>query len=263
MRLLVIDKSISAGNILTRGLIGVGFRPIVVRSVAEALINSARESATAVLIDHGRMASSPAEAVRPLRESGINLPLVVLSERDDWREKVDCLDAGADDFLVKPVRSEEVAARLRSAIRRSAGIVTNRLGFGDIDLDLKQQCAWKSGECLNLTRNEFRLLRLFMIASERAVTRNEIQGSLWNDRNKVSDNAIEVQVARLRKKLGQERIHTVRGIGYRLAGPGSSNQRPSSEKNAPCLKTASCDCLDSSSELEEIPPEFIDPGMNI
>lgn len=263
MRLLVIDKSISAGNILTRRLMGVGFRPVVVRSLAEALTNSVRETASAVLIDHGRKASSAAETVRPLRESGMSQPLVVLSERDDWREKVDCLDAGADDFLVKPVRSEEVAARLRSAIRRCAGIVTNRLGFGDLDLDLKQQCAWKSGECLNLTRNEFRLLRLFMIAPERAVTRNEIQSSLWNERSKVSENAIEVQVARLRKKLGQERIHTVRGIGYRIAGPGSGNEGPPAEQNAPCFKTASCECLESSSELEQIQTGFIDPGMNI
>ncbi|MEJ6012030.1 response regulator transcription factor [Novosphingobium aquae] len=219
MQLLVIDRSNARGGLLASRLSNVGFRPNVVRSLAEALQASNRDGATAVLVDQGRQMESCVDLIRPLREGGIVQPLVILSERDDWREKVDCLDAGADDFLVKPIRSEEVAARLRAVVRRGAGISSNRLLQYGIDLDLKQRCAWKSGECLNLSRSEFRLLRLFFLSPGQPVTRNTIRNALWREQDSITENAIEVLVTRLRKKLGSSSIRSIRGQGYTMTAP--------------------------------------------
>lgn len=246
MHLLVIDQSNLRGNLLATRLGEAGFRPNVVRTLTDAFASPSRDTVRAVLVDQGRQCGPAADLVRPMREHGFAQPLIVLSDRDDWREKVECLDAGADDFLVKPLRSEEVAARLRAVIRRSAGIASNRIYQYGIDLDLKQQCAWKGGDCLGLSRNEFRLLRLFVLSQGRPVTREDIRGALWGNAFTVTENAIEVQVARLRRKLGEGSIKTLRGLGYSLMDP-KSEQAPLPERSQ-CRKgdCSTGDCEDTA-----------------
>ncbi|MDE2596056.1 MAG: response regulator transcription factor [Sphingomonadales bacterium] len=192
-------------------------------SAAEALNSPVRDSVSAVLLDHCGLAHSPASVVTPLRSGGMEQPLIVLSALADWRERVASLDAGADDFLIKPIHSEEVAARLRAVIRRAAGMSSDRIVFGDIDLDLKARCAWVGGVCLNLTRNEFLLLRLLLLAPENTITKQQIMQALWVGDAQKTGNAIEVQMARLRRKLGHERIRTLRGIGYRAIPVGGGD----------------------------------------
>jgi two-component system OmpR family response regulator len=214
MILLLIDQGSSAGDVLAQRLASSGFLPHVCDSTAEAAASPLRESATALLLDQGLEAPDAAVAIAQLRAAGMAQPLVALSARDDWRERVAALDAGADDFVVKPVRSEEVAARLRAAIRRHAGGCSERLAVGDIALDLRARCAWQSGRPLALTRNEFRLLRLFALAPEGFLSKNQIADALWPGDRTISGNAVEVLVARLRQKLGTGRILTARGLGY-------------------------------------------------
>lgn len=238
MQLLLIDGAQGSGELLAQRLAPAGFKARLASSVNGALGNGENDNFMAVLIDHGRSAPPAAEVVAPLRSAGIDQPLLVLSARDDWREKVACLDAGADDFLVKPVRSEEVAARLRALIRRNAGASTDRIISGDIDLDLRRQCAWKGGHCLDLTRNEFRLLRLFLFGPNQVLRKAQIRDALWGTATDVSDNAIEVQVARLRRKLGPASIQTLRGLGYRMNAGQQGDET-----------TAPCDpCLHESQE---------------
>ncbi len=244
MQLLLIDRIRENGELLGKRLGAVGFRARHCETVREALNCSDKDAFAAVLVDHGRQIEAPASLVEPLRSGGITQPLLVLSARDEWREKVACLDAGADDFLVKPVRSEEIAARLRALIRRSAGAPTDRIVFGDIDLDLRMECAWKAGTCLNLTRNEFRLMRLLLLSPERALDKDRIRQTLWGLDATVSNNAIEVQVARLRRKLGEGSIQTSRGQGYRLVAADKPVDDDEVPPRSRCLGPKSDSCCD-------------------
>ena len=162
------------------------------------------------------------------------MPLIVLSAAGDWRAKVECLDAGADDYLVKPVRSEEVAARVRAVVRRALGNTTNRFMVGDFVFDLSSKCAWLGERCLDLTSTEFRLLRLFLMRPEDVHSHEEIHEALHRGGSHCSPNAVEVQIARLRRKIGKAMIQTVRGMGYRYAGEIES---PTSSQATlePCL----------------------------
>jgi len=219
MRILVIAAERDQSDWLCDRLAGSG---IVVRqsvSADQAVADRQTEGAAAVLFDSGLAIAQAVPAVRRLRQAGVAQPLIVLSGGGDWRDKVECLDAGADDFLLKPVRSEEIAARMRAIIRRGAGQPTDRIQVGAIDLDLKARCAWLSGKCLNLTRNEFRLLRLFVLYPERVVSHAELLDQLNPGGARPTANAAEVQIARLRRKIGAGLVTTIRGVGYRLQVP--------------------------------------------
>lgn len=215
MHLLLIEDEAGSSGMLADRLMRCGFKPQRVSS-AQAAIEAAKEDRAAALVyDQSHNGLPAAIAVRPLRDAGVELPLIVLSPRGDWRDKVESLDAGADDYLVKPIHSEEVAARLRAVIRRTAGLSSDRIRFGNIEVGLKARCAWLEGQCLNLTRSEFALLRQFMLRKDDTLTRDEI-GAAVSAHETLSPNAVEVLITRLRRKLGPDRIRTVRGIGYRL-----------------------------------------------
>ncbi|MEZ5683193.1 MAG: response regulator, partial [Novosphingobium sp.] len=121
MRLLLIDANFGQADWLAERMADTGFVARLAQSIDQVLARGLAEDVAAVLIDSGLSSAAPAPAVRQLRQAGIDQPLIVLSARGDWRDKVECLDAGADDFLLKPIRSEEIAARLRALIRRGAG----------------------------------------------------------------------------------------------------------------------------------------------
>lgn len=216
MHLLLIEDEVGASDLLVDRLSGAGFLATRVQSTGEALSNINAARTAAVLIDQTQGTLPPAQVIRPLRHAGIRQPLLMLSPRDDWREKVAALDAGADDYAIKPIRSEEVAARLRAVIRRGSGQASDRIVMGDLDLDMKARCAWLGGRCLDLSRNEFRLLRTFMLAGNQPVLRRAISASLAANGAGMTANAVEVQVARLRRKVGSGLIRTIRGVGYQL-----------------------------------------------
>ncbi len=214
MQLLLVDPEPLTTGLLSDGLRSSGFRVTSTQFGARLLIGQYAHAA-ALVIDGGPLAQRKLEIIDRLRRAGVKQPMMVLSCAGDWRSKVECLDAGADDYLVWPVRSEEVAARLRALIRRTAGNPTDRIVDGGFELDLKARCAWLNGKCLDLTKTEFRLLRLLVFASGRVVSHQEIRTMLYSECTDVSANAVEVQIARLRRKVGKTRIRTMRGIGYR------------------------------------------------
>lgn len=234
MQLLLIGSDADQAGWLAERLSGSGFVGRSAVSAEAALQQKLTDHALAALVDSGRTNVAPLRQVRTLRDAGASLPVIVLSAHGEWREKVECLDAGADDFLVKPVRSEEIAARLRAVIRRSKGNLTDLFQFGDILIDHKRQCAWLGGECLDLTRNEFRLLRLFSLRADQVLSQAEILAALHPDGNERSANAAEVLVSRLRGKLGHDRIRTVRGIGYRILPTEGAAMDPNAIP--PCCK---------------------------
>jgi DNA-binding response OmpR family regulator len=216
MRLLMITEDRGEADWLTARLAPAGFVVQWSASPASALDAGITGSAAAILLVDGSNGSALPSAVRAIRGGGAVVPLLVVATSDDWRTKVDCLDEGADDVIPKPVRSEEIGARLRAIVRRSAGQPSDRIQIGPVDLDLKARCAWLRGKCLDLTRGEFRLLRLFMLNADRTASHESILDQLARQGVRPSMNAVEVQVARLRRKLDEGQIRTIRGVGYRF-----------------------------------------------
>ncbi len=219
MRLLIIDQANTAGDRLVPRLKAAGFMAERFGSAAEVSASQNSSGAKAVLLNQDSEAPPAAESVAVLRGAGLAQPIVVIAARDDWRERVVALHAGADAFLLSPVHSEVVVACLMTVMRRNGEKVDERMIFGDFEIDTRDRCAWLAGKCLALTRNEFRLLRCLLHANGGFMSKQRIIDSLWEGDRKISDNVVEVLITRLRNKLGPARILNTREMGYRLAHP--------------------------------------------
>lgn len=236
MRLLLIAPDDLTSEKLAEQLRSGGFIPQTIACVRDALDRHLYEGVSAIIVDCRMEPERALAATRALRAGGAQQPLFLLAARGDWRDKIACLDAGADDYVLQPVRTEEIAARLRAVIRRGVGEPTNQIVIGNIQLDLKARCAWRDGKCLSLTRNEFRLLRLFMFNPDRPLSHAQIIEQFNPDGKRVSSNALEVLIGRLRRKIGADYILTLRGVGYRFNVPtkGQPPVAPEDCRLAPC-----------------------------
>jgi two-component system OmpR family response regulator len=146
----------------------------------------------------------------------VRTPVIILTARGSWQEKVEGLNAGADDFVVKPVRSEELVARIHALVRRSQAGGAQLLEGGGISLDPVAHRASKDGALLDLSRQEFRLLELFLRRPGHILSQADLLDQLYALEEERDQNALEVQVSRLRRKIGRQAITTVRGLGYRF-----------------------------------------------
>lgn len=241
MRLLLIECDEGASGWLAPRLGGAGFMLDVTCRLDQAIESGRAKDAAAILVEMGQNCPDGRVVAEMVRSAGIAGPLVLLSGRSDWRETVASLDAGADDYIIKPVRSEEVTSRLRVAIRRSRGSAPDLGQFGRFRLDPNARCAWLDGRCLDLTRNEYRLLQLLLIHQGALVSAEEIRSELNTGRQDVSHNAIEVQIARLRKKVGAGMIRTIRNMGYRIDQTIFEGFEPATCMEA-CLSSSATDC---------------------
>jgi two-component system OmpR family response regulator len=151
------------------------------------------------------------------------MPVLILTARDRWSDKVAGIDAGADDYVTKPFHVEEVLARIRALIRRAAGHASAELECGGLIINSGSGRVTVDGAPVKLTAQEFRLLDYLMHHKGKIVSRTELTEHIYDQDFDRESNTIEVFVGRLRKKLGAEYIHTVRGLGYRLAPPGERN----------------------------------------
>jgi two-component system response regulator QseB len=176
------------------------------------------------IIDIGLPDISGIDVVRHLREAGNRLPVLILTARDSTEDRVAGLDAGADDYLVKPFEFSELLARLRALLRRSHGELARVLECGTLRLDLGERNATLDGRRLSLARREFLLLRLLLENAGQVVTRDRLETALYGWLDPVASNALEVHIHHLRRKLGADRIRTMRGVGYMLvrSGPGAA-----------------------------------------
>ncbi|MGE3691854.1 MAG: winged helix-turn-helix domain-containing protein [Novosphingobium sp.] len=231
----MIEEDREFGVWLADRLADSGFVAQPVSSAEQALRSGLAERTIAFLINLGLSGQAGTRHVRPLRDAGLNQPLIVLSSQCHWRERVECLDAGADDYLTKPVRAEEVAARLRAIIRRTTGKPSDCIVSGNIELDIKARTARLGGLPLDLTRNEFRLLRLFLLQSDRILSHRELHDRLYAEPSGRSLNAVEVNIARLRRKIGKDAIRTVRGIGYRFVSNEGERKDLAFDQSQPML----------------------------
>ncbi len=265
MKLLLIDEDQASSRWLAERLESLGFVPRTSSSLELALREKLFGHVRAILAGVGSSETEGRVFTRRVRQAGFEQPLMILSARDDWRDSIACLDAGADDYLAKPVRSEEVASRLRAIIRRGSGSSTDRIALDDLELDLKARCAWLAGECLDLTRNEFRLLSLFVLEPESVMTHRDIYLRLCPEGSEISQNAIEVQIARLRRKVGKGRIRTVRGVGYRFAYEEQC-RKPTQTAEGQTSKAATCEPCQKrqNSDSSDLPlPDSEGPHANL
>jgi len=170
----------------------------------------------ALVIDLGLPGASGLDLIRHVRARGAATPILVLTARSSWQEKVEALNAGADDYLVKPAHVEELVARMRALARRAAGQVQPQLVAGPLALDPSLKRLTVNGDEVSLTANEFRLLSLFMYKPKQTFSLDDILDHLYSLDQDRDRNAVEVLIGRLRRKIGRELIVNVRGLGYRL-----------------------------------------------
>lgn len=172
-----------------------------------------------IVLDLGLPKLDGVSVLKRWRSSDIVTPVLILTARDRWSEKVSGFDAGADDYLTKPFHPEELLARLRALTRRAAGHASSTLECGDLSVDTRGARVFLDGQLVKLTSHEFRMLSYLMHHQERVISRTELVEHIYDQDFDRDSNTIEVFVGRLRKKIGSERIETVRGLGYRLVDP--------------------------------------------
>ncbi len=173
-----------------------------------------------VLLDRGLPGLSGDDLLARLRKAGNGVPVILITAFNALADRVEGLDLGADDYLVKPFELEEMSARIRAAVRRGANQVSNELRHADIALNLDTKVATLAGQPVALTAREYNVLYALLLRKNSIVTRAQIEEALYGWGDEVESNAIEVYIHNLRKKLGGDSIVTVRGLGYRLKNDG-------------------------------------------
>jgi two-component system, OmpR family, response regulator MprA len=223
MHVLVTDDERSVRSAVRRALTLEGYRVSEAEDGAKALESIARDRPDAVVLDVMMPELDGLEVCRALRDSGDSMPVLMLTARDEIDQRVKGLDAGADDYLVKPFALEELLARLRALLRRSAPDDEGVLRFAELELDLNLYEARVDGASLKLTRTEFALLELFLRHPRQVLPRSMINERVWGYDFGPGSNSLGVYVGYLRKKLSEvgarELIQTVRGVGYILREP--------------------------------------------
>ncbi len=219
MRLLVAEDDPGLRSVLERALRRNGYAVDAVADGDRALACLRASSYDAVVMDWRMPGSAGIDVVRAVRRAGARVPILMLTARDTTADRVEGLDAGADDYLVKPFELVELLARLRALLRRPAVHLDPVLRAGDLELDLSTRELRRGGELVALTARELGILEVLLRRQPSVVDRRALVASVWDDESDaVGSNTIDVHVARLRAKLGQSGsiVHTVRGVGYRI-----------------------------------------------
>ena len=224
MRILIVDDDRSLRDALRRALALGGYEPVLAGGGQEGLTKAASDAPDAIVLDVGMPDVDGLEVCRRLRASGNRVPVLMLTARDAIEDRIDGLDAGADDYLPKPFDVGELKARLRALLRRN-GMQGNpdELRFEELGLDSARHGATVNGALVQLTRTEYQLLELLMLNPRRVLPHSLIYDRVWGYDFGPTSNALRVYVGYLRRKLqeagSRPLIHTVRGVGYVLREP--------------------------------------------
>ncbi len=219
MRILLVEDDDMLGEAVRDGLRQESYVVDWVRDggAAQAALSTAGFSA--VVLDLGLPGTDGLTVLRWLRQSGQSTPVVIVTARDRVTDRITGLDAGADDYLVKPFDIDELTARLRAITRRVVGCSESIVTVGEVMLDLHQRVVTLQGEPAALTAREYAVVELLMRKAGRLVTRGEIEEELYGFEDDIASNAIEVHIHNLRRKLGPNFIANVKGRGYRVDNP--------------------------------------------
>ena len=230
MRLLVVEDDRDLNRQLVTGLENAGYAVDRAYDGEEGHFLGETEPYDAIVLDIGLPKRDGIAVLEAWRAAGRATPVLILTARDRWSDKVRGFDAGADDYVAKPFHMEEVLARVRALLRRAAGHASAELTCGPVVLDTRAGRVAVDGNAVKLTSHEYRLLSYLMHHTGRVVSRGEIVEHLYDQDFDRDSNTIEVFVGRLRRKLGVEIIQTMRGLGYLVAPPEGSEPKKAPAK---------------------------------
>ncbi len=214
MRLLLVEDDIMIGESVRKGLRQDGFVVDWVRDGQAAEIAVGQEPYDLALLDLGLPRKSGLEVLKSMRRAGNRVPVLILTARDAVADRVAGLDAGADDYLIKPFDLEELGARIRALLRRQAGRVQPLIQLGALTLDPAAHEVRRNDQPIALSAREFALLQIFLERPGTVFSRAQLEEKLYGWNEEVESNTVEVYIHALRKKLGAELIKNVRGVGY-------------------------------------------------
>ena len=219
MRLLIVEDDELLGDGLQAGLVQRGFHADWVRDGVQARQAASTEAYEAIVLDLGLPRLDGLSVLKELRRADHPVPVLVLTARDGKADKLAGFDAGADDYLVKPVDLDELAARLRALIRRSHGRARPVIDIAGVTLDPSARQVFRDGAVVELSARELAILELLMEHAGQVVSRARLESALYGWEEGVESNAVEVHIHHLRRKLGADFIKTLRGIGYLVGAP--------------------------------------------
>jgi two-component system, OmpR family, response regulator PhoP len=221
MRLLVIEDDVTLRETLTQDLSAVGFAVEQAADGTEGLYFAEEYPIDLAIIDLGLPGISGLEIIRKVRAAGKTYPILILTARDRWEDKVDGLSAGADDYVVKPFHFEEVSARVHALLRRSGGWASSQMTAGPVSLDMSRQELKVNDTAIELTSFEYKIIEYLMVRAGQVISKAELTDRLYDQDFERDSNVIEVFIGRLRKKMDPDNsikpIETLRGRGYRFA----------------------------------------------
>lgn len=218
MRILIVEDEPTLSSRLESALTDAGYAVDCAADGERADFLGSTERYDAVILDLGLPKVDGLTVLRRWRDAGLSVPVLVLTARDSWHEKVRGIDGGADDYMAKPFQMEEVLARIRAIIRRATGQVSPELRCGEVVLDSRNARVTRDGVPVKLTGHEFRVLSYLMHHRGRVISQAELTEHIYAQSFDRDSNTVEVFIARLRRKLGAAFIETVRGLGYRVEG---------------------------------------------
>ncbi len=221
VRILVIEDEARIANDIRESLNAAGYVSEVSRDGEDGWYRGDSESFDAVVLDLGLPVLDGITILKRWRSAGRAMPVIILTARDGWREKVDGIDAGADDYLIKPFRMEELLARIRAVTRRSVGHASPLLTHGVLEVDTRQRSIAMAGRPVTVTPLEYRLIAYLVHHRGRVISQTELSEHVYDQEIERDSNSIEVLVSRIRRKLGSDVIETRRGHGYTIGTAGS------------------------------------------
>ena len=219
MRLLLVEDNVALADELLADLGRQGYAVDWLADGRDALVQGGTEPYDLIVLDLGLPGLPGLDVLRRWRGDGLATPVLILTARGSWAERIDGLKAGADDYLSKPFHPEELALRIQALLRRAHGVANqSELKAAGLVLDEARQCVRRGDEEISLSGAEFRLLRYFMLHPGQILSKTQLNEHLYDGESERESNVIEVHVNHLRRKLGREVIETRRGQGYRYAG---------------------------------------------
>jgi DNA-binding response OmpR family regulator len=220
MRILVVEDESTIAQNIAESLKAAGFLPEIASDGEDAWFRGSTEQYAAVILDLGLPKLDGLTLMKRWRAEGLEFPILVLSARGTWAERVDGIDNGADDYVTKPFQMQELIARLRALLRRASGHANSTLTLGTLQIDLRTRIVTVDGAQVTLTPLEYRLVHFLALQKSRVVTQIELAEALYAHDHERDANAIEAVISRLRRKLGSDIIKTKRGFGYFIASQG-------------------------------------------
>ncbi|MBF4490778.1 response regulator [Psychrobacter sp. N25K4-3-2] len=217
MRVLVVEDDLMIGESLCEALQDEAYTVDWVKDGRQAILTLRVQPYDIVLLDLGLPEIDGMGVLTAIRDAKIETPVLILTARDQLRDRVAGLDSGADDYVVKPFELAEVFARMRVLIRRAQGKADNQVTVGNLSLDTAHKRVMMDGRPIDLTAKEYMLLITFMLSPEKVMSKNELEDSLYGWGGEVESNAIEFLIHSLRKKVGQDRIKNIRGLGWYIS----------------------------------------------